>query len=100
MLGAVYNPYVDDLYHAYKGNGAYLNDKKIQVSSTTTIPDALIHTNVGYDRSEEGVAFMMANLQRLMLKNVRSIRMGGSAALELCRVAEGKAVCSYSQDRK
>ena len=65
----------------------------IHVSRTTAIKDALVQTNVGYDRTEDGVAFMMANLQRLLLQQVRSVRMGGSAALELCRVAEGKAVC-------
>lgn len=92
VVGVVYNPYSDSIYHAYKGNGAYVNNTKIQVSNTERIADALIHTNVGYERGEESVDFMMGNLKSLMLKNVRSIRMGGSAALELCRVAEGKAV--------
>ena len=92
VIGVVYNPYVDHLYHAFKGNGAYLNDKQIKVSNTKCIADALIHTNVGYDRTPEGIAFMMSNLQKLLLQKVRSIRMAGSAALELCRVAEGNAV--------
>lgn len=96
VIGVVYNPFADSLYKAYKGGGSFLNGTQIHVSNTETIANALIQTNVGYERGEEKVKFMMGNLTRLMLKQVRSIRMGGSAALELCRVAEGKAVSSNS----
>lgn len=32
IIGVIYDPFTDNLYHAIKGNGAYKNDKKIQVS--------------------------------------------------------------------
>ena len=52
-----------------------------------------MQTNVGYDRSAQGIAHMMGNITTLLEHNIRGIRMNGSAALEMCNVACGRMVC-------
>lgn len=54
----MYNPVRGELFRAVKGGGAFLNDRPISVSSAKTLSEAVIATNVGYDRSEEGIQFM------------------------------------------
>ncbi len=50
VVGVVYNPVLDELYHAIKGGGAFLNNKPIKVAEATSIDKAVVATNVGYDR--------------------------------------------------
>ena len=42
VFGVVYNPFTDELFHGAKGEGAYLNDRKIHVSDTENFGDAVI----------------------------------------------------------
>lgn len=42
VFGIVYNPFTDEMFQAAKGEGAYLNGRKIQVSDTPDFGDAVI----------------------------------------------------------
>jgi len=95
ILGVIYNPILEELFWAVKGGGAFLNGKQIHVSKIEDLESAVISTNVGYDRTPEGIAFMLSNVKNLLDEKVRSIRMQGSAAMDMCGVACGRLECFY-----
>jgi myo-inositol-1(or 4)-monophosphatase len=87
-VAVVYDPLLDECYSAVRGAGAYLGERKLQVSSAGAVGESLIATGFAYDvhRSDSD------NLQHFgrMLKAARGIRRDGSAALDLCYVAAGR----------
>ena len=87
ILGVIYEPKRDNLYYAEKGNGAYLNDKKIKVKNDVRIKDM-----VGVTESVAHIKFRKENLNMLLkiANKVKSIRISGCAALNLARLAAGK----------
>jgi len=97
VAGVIYNPNFQELFRAVRGQGAFLNDRAIKVSEASTIGTAVIATNVGYDRTPEGVEFMMSNFKTLLLNGAQSIRCGGSAAYEMCCVACGRLDAFYEK---
>jgi myo-inositol-1(or 4)-monophosphatase len=90
VLGVVYNPFRNEMFHAVSGGGAYLNDNPIAVSSTSSLDAAVVVCEWGYERSPTGIDAMLAGARRLMLANVRGLRQLGSGALDLCYVACGR----------
>jgi len=90
MIGCCYNPIQEELFHAVRGQGAYLNGKKIHVADAKQLHHAVVATNVGYDRSPEGIQFMTSNIKNLLEHNIQSLRCGGTAAMEICSVACGR----------
>src|SRR5512146_2997920 len=50
ITGVVYDPMRGELFSARKGHGAYLNGKKIAVSTTDTLLKSLLSTGFPYDR--------------------------------------------------
>jgi fructose-1,6-bisphosphatase/inositol monophosphatase family enzyme len=95
VVGIVFNPILNELFTAIRGKGAFLNEKKISVSSVSNLFNAIIATNVGYDRSEEGANFMLQNIKTFLINDVQSIRSEGTAAMDLCGVACGRLDCFY-----
>jgi myo-inositol-1(or 4)-monophosphatase len=81
ILAVCYDPIHDELFYAEKGMGAYLNDKKIQVSGKK-----LAHSSIGVDWGKEEDFSFLSDLQK------RSSRLMGyrSTILELCYVAVGR----------
>lgn len=88
QVGVVYDPLLDELYHAVRGGGAWLGERQLKVSNETRLDHALAATGFAYDihRSEED---NLANFAR-MIKAARAVRRDGSAALDLCYVAAGR----------
>lgn len=88
VLGAVYDPFLDELFTAQKGKGAFLNGERISVSETERLTEALICTGFPYDLRESPVN----NLDHFnnFIMEARAIRRDGSAALDLCYVAAGR----------
>lgn len=68
--------------------GAYCNDHKLSVSTTTAVRDAVVATGFSYGRNEMGAD---TNVERFTaaLMEARGIRRCGSAALDLAFVAAG-----------
>jgi len=71
-------------FSAYKGSGAYMNGQKIAVSDTENLGDAII----AYDNQFHNDPAMAQNLPKL-INECFSIRILGSACVDLCKVSEG-----------
>jgi myo-inositol-1(or 4)-monophosphatase len=87
-VGVVYDPLLDELYTAVRGQGARRNGRAIRVSETATLGEALLATGFAYDvrRSRDDNLDHFAAL----VKRARALRRDGSAALDLCYVAAGR----------
>jgi myo-inositol-1(or 4)-monophosphatase len=88
VVGAVVNIMTDDRYYAVRGSGAFLNGKPVRVRDVPPMDQRLVHTGFGY-RSE--VRARQGQAVARMLPRVRDIRRQGSAALDLCDIACGRA---------
>lgn len=88
ILGAVYNPFINELFFAEKGKGATLNDKPISVSGKKEVLHSCLVTGFPYTYLD------MANgplqvFERFIRKGI-PVRRLGSAAIDLCWVAAGR----------
>lgn len=88
VLGAVYNPMLNELFFARQGKGAWLNDKPIQPSQTPKMKQSLLATGFPYDlhKSQNNNFDHFYN----MSQTSQAIRRAGAAALDLCDVACGR----------
>jgi myo-inositol-1(or 4)-monophosphatase len=86
-VGVVYDPLLDECYHAVAGGGAFRNGKPIRVSRETAFDRALLATGFAYDKRENDDNLVEF---RAVLKTARELRRDGSAALDLCYVACGR----------
>lgn len=88
ITGVVYDPMRDELFTAQKGEGAYLNGKRIKVSTVDALIKSLLATGFPYDRKESE----KNNLDYFhdLLMASQEVRRDGSAALDLCSVAAGR----------
>lgn len=87
VLGVVYAPYMNELYTALKGNGAFLNGKSIHVSEKPDLAHSVLGTGFPYDK-DVNPDNNASNLSAI-LPSLRGIRRMGSAAYDLCCVAAG-----------
>ncbi len=86
-LGAVYNPFTDEMFSALRGRGAHLNGESIAVNGETELARALIATGFPYRKS--GLEPLIRRLDAV-LHHCADIRRLGSAALDICWVACGR----------
>lgn len=93
-VGVVYNPVIGELFTAIRGRGAFLNGNPISASSQTELGNALLAAEIGTKRDKETVDITTNRINRLLFK-VRSLRMSGSCALNLCGVACGRLDITY-----
>lgn len=84
----VYDPVRREMFTASRGQGAHLNDKRLRVSSTTRLENALIGTGFPVRRPENLQSYLQV-FQKLM-PQLSNIRCAGSAALDLAYVAAGR----------
>jgi myo-inositol-1(or 4)-monophosphatase len=94
VAGAVFVPATGELFAAARGDGATRNGESIQASREADASLALVATGFGYlpaRRSEQ------ARRLAMLIENIRDIRRGGSAALDLCYAAAGM-VDAYFED--
>lgn len=95
-VGVVYNPIMDELFTAIEGKGAYLNGHPIKVSSQSELIKSLLATEVGTKRDKLTVDLTTNKINSLLFK-VRSLRMSGSCALNLCGIACGRLELFYER---
>jgi len=95
VVAVVYNPIMNELFTATKAGGAFLNGRPIHVSEQSEFSKCSIVTEFGYDRTEAGVAAMLARLKEILLMKVHGVRSIGSCALNLCGVACGRHELYY-----
>lgn len=101
IAGVVYNPVLDECFTAEAGQGAYLNGKRIKVSKENDFQQSLIATGFPYTKVEKGDDYHWV-LQTMaeILPVTREIRRLGSAALDLCYLAQGKFDAYYECNLK
>ena len=88
IMGAVYNPLMDEFYFAQTGFGASLNDKKISVSNKTAVVNSCLVTGFPYTYLDAPNGPLQV-FEKLIRKGV-PVRRLGSAAIDLCWVAAGR----------
>ncbi|XP_071921228.1 inositol monophosphatase 3 isoform X1 [Coffea arabica] len=93
-VGVVYNPIIDELFTGIEGKGAFLNGKPIKVSSQSELVKSLLATEAGTKRDKLTVDTCTNKINSLLFK-VRSLRMSGSCALNLCGIACGRLDLFY-----
>ena len=86
--GVIFNPIMNEMFCAEKGNGSYLNNSRIRVSNKKKINDALIVTGgpKGASKIKDKIFSEYINVS----KNVSNVRKFGSAALDIAYVACGR----------
>ena len=86
--GVIFNPIMNELFYAEKGNGAYLNNSRIRVSNRKNAKDALVVTGgpKGASKIKDKIFSEYINIS----KSVSNVRKFGSAALDLAYVACGR----------
>lgn len=88
VAGVIYNPVVDELYWAEKGNGTYLNQRRLRVSGRKNLEEALIGVGAPFGEHGDPQAFIKS-IEKVMPKTA-GIRRFGAAALDLAFVAAGR----------
>ena len=88
LLGAIYIPFLNEIYKAAPDIGSFCNDKNINVSSTNSLQNSLLVTGFAYDRT----TVIDNNYAEFcwLTHRTRGVRRGGAAATDLAFVASGK----------
>lgn len=89
VLGVVYEPKAGECFSAWKGGGAFLNGNPIRVSQAQLLSQSLLQLGFPYD-AERYRPFVLRLLEEFY-GNVHALRIQGSAAIELCYLAAGRA---------
>ncbi|MEU9046769.1 MULTISPECIES: inositol monophosphatase family protein [unclassified Kitasatospora] len=87
VVGVVFAPARDELFHAVLGRGARLNGRPLSARPAPPWGQALIATGFNYVRS---VRVRQAEVLLALMPEVRDIRRGGAAAVDLCDIAAGR----------
>jgi myo-inositol-1(or 4)-monophosphatase len=96
-VGLVLAPFLNEEYSAIQGEGARKNGEKIWCAQPRPLVNSLIATGFPYHRDS------VAQLSRrvaVILMNCQDLRRNGSAALDLCALADGKVDAYYETDVK
>ena len=86
--GVIYNPATDELFWAEKGEGAYLNNKRLRVSARSDISQALFATGIPFMGHGDHEEFLREI--RAVMAAAAGIRRWGVASLDLAFVAAGR----------
>jgi myo-inositol-1(or 4)-monophosphatase len=96
VTALVYNPVTDDMFMAEKGQGAFLNNKRLRVGARKTLNTALVATGIPFQGHGDFTRFD-AELNAIM-PNVAGIRRFGAASLDLAYVAAGRFDAFWERD--
>ncbi len=88
VAGIIYNPIQDEMYFAERGQGSFLNDRRLRVSGRRALENSLIGTGIPFrDRGDH--ALYLDTLAAVM-ERAAGVRRAGAAALDLAYVAAGR----------
>lgn len=88
IMGAVYNPFINELFFAEKGEGSFLNGNTIKVSKTNNIKKSCLVTGFPYTYLDHENGPLQV-FEKFIRKGI-PVRRLGSAAIDLCWVAAGR----------
>jgi len=101
VMAVVYNPILEEMFWAVRGEGAYLGEKRLSVSTQDTLQQSLIGTGFPYAKVNAGVEYhWVIDCLTNLLPHIRDIRRLGAAAVDICYLAEGKIDAFYEIDLK
>ncbi len=86
--GVIFNPILNEMFCAEKGNGAFMNNSRIRVSNKRKIKDALVVT--GGPKGASKIKNKIFSEYISVSNNVSNVRKFGSAALDIAYVACGR----------
>ena len=89
ICGIIYDPIKDEMFVAEKGNGSYLNNQRIRVSSRSKLKDCIIFTG-GPKRESKDRELDLVEYKNFSTKVLIPIRKLGSASLDMAYVAAGR----------
>ena len=87
VLGIVYEPVTDEMFCAIRGQGSYLNQKRLQVGNKSELIECVLATGFPYDIATNPVNNI--NYFTSLAVQTRAVRRMGSAAYDLASVASG-----------
>ncbi len=88
VASVIHNPIQGDWYTAQRGQGAYHGDKRVAVSTSTRLEDALIGFGFYYDRGDQVEATLRV-IGDLLHSNIHCVRRFGCASLDLVMTGLG-----------
>jgi len=88
IAGLVYNPISDEMFHAEKGKGAYVNERRLRVANRRELETSVIGTGIPTLNRPDHPGFMK-ELSAVM-RQTSGVRRLGAAALDLAYVAAGR----------
>ena len=88
VAGVIYEPITDQMFWAEKGQGAYLNGRRIRVSARRRPEESLFATGIPFAGKQDNDRFL-SQLKAVMAVSA-GVRRFGSAALDLAYVAAGR----------
>ncbi len=94
--GVIFNPAANELYWAEKGEGAWLNDKRLRVSSRTSLEECLFATGLPF-KGRPGRERALKEVETVLAETA-GVRRFGSAALDLAFVAAGRFDAYWERD--
>ena len=89
ICGIVYDPIKDEMFVAEKGNGSYLNNQRMRVSSRSKLKDCIVFTGGPKFESKSG-ELTIEEYKKFSSKILIPIRKLGSASLDMAYVAAGR----------
>ncbi len=94
LAGAVHHVRAEKTWWAAKGHGAWQDNTRLRIGPPPGLSMSLVGTGFGYDPVRRA---HQARVLVEVLPQIRDIRRIGSAALDLCRVAQGQLDALYEQ---
>jgi myo-inositol-1(or 4)-monophosphatase len=95
VVGVVLDPSRNEMFHAAKGTGAWINDRRIRTSTVDSLDDALIATGFPPNLRDNGASL---DWWRHLSLKTQSLRRTGSTALNMAYVAAGRFDAYYAFD--
>ena len=89
ICGIIYDPIKDEMFTAEKGNGSYMNNQRMRVSSRSKLEDCMIFTG-GPKRDAKNRELALKEYYKFSIKILTPIRKLGSASLDMAYVAAGR----------
>lgn len=86
-IGLIYDVIHDELYHAFEGQGAYMNETRLSPLKEVPVEESILAINATWITENKRID---PSILTPLIKKVRGTRSYGSAALELANIAAGR----------
>jgi myo-inositol-1(or 4)-monophosphatase len=87
VAACVHNPVSGEFFHAVRGSGAWLGQRRLTGPRTVPLERAVVGTGFSYDANRRG---RQGSVVAALLPRIADIRRAGAASLDICAVATGR----------